>query len=202
MTRHPALPGYIAIALALLFPAYWIPSLSSGLESFADAYRTDVMQLSAMDLLFVMIGVMEIYIYLSLRRLFQERIDGALPATLLLLMAITVGVFHATVLFDVVLSLGSTLDEPVRERLVAASAVVMIAALFVYAVLGLVLSIVLLMRRAALPRLLTVFAVLLAVACVLQLTVVGGLLNVVLFPLILLVLALLFIRGDHEVEVV
>jgi len=202
MTRHPALPGYIAIALALLFPAYWIPTLSSGLESFADAYRTDVMQLSAMDLLFVMIGVMEIYIYLSLRRLFQERIDGALPATLLLLMAITVGVFHATVLVDVVGSVGSTLDEPVRERLVAASAVVMIAALFVYAVLGLVLSIVLLMRRAALPRLLTVFAVLLAVACVLQLTVVGGLLNVVLFPLILLVLALLFIRGDHEVEVV
>jgi len=31
---------------------------------------------------------------------------------------------------------------------------------------------------------------------------VGALLNVVLFPLILLVLALLFIRGDHEVEVV
>jgi len=101
-----------------------------------------------------------------------------------------------------VLSVGSTLDEPVRERLVAASAVVMIAALFVYAVLGLVLSIVLLTRRAALPRLLTVFAVLLAVACVLHLTVVGALLNVVLFPLILLVLALLFIRGDHEVEVV
>jgi len=171
MTRHPALPGYIAIALALLFPAYWIPMLSSGLGSFADAYRTDVMQLSAMDLLFVAIGVMELYIYLSLRRLFQERIDGALPATLLLLMAITVGVFHATVLF-------------------------------VYAVLGLVLSIVLLSRRAALPRLLKVFAVLLAVACVLQLTVVGGLLNVVLFPLILSVLAVLFIRGDHEVEVV
>lgn len=202
MTRHPALPGYIAIALALLFPAYWIPMLSSGLGSFADAYRTDVMQLSAMDLLFVAIGVMELYIYLSLRRLFQERIDGALPATLLLLMAITVGVFHATVLFDVALSVGSTLDEPMRERLVAASAVVMIAALFVYAVLGLVLSIVLLSRRAALPRLLKVFAVLLAVACVLQLTVVGGLLNVVLFPLILSVLAVLFIRGDHEVEVV
>jgi len=101
-----------------------------------------------------------------------------------------------------VLSVGSTLDEPVRERLVAASAVVMIAALFVYAVLGLVLSIVLWTSRAALPRLLTVFAVLLAVACVLHLTVVGALLNVVLFPLILLVLALLFIRGDHEVEVV
>ena len=127
MMRHPALPGYIAIALALLFPAYWIPMLSSGLGSFADAYRTDVMQLSAM---------------------------------------------------------------------------VMNAALSVYAVLGLVSSIVLLSRRSALPRLLKVFAVLLAVACVLQLTVVGGLLNVVLFPLILSVLAVLFIRGDHEVEVV
>jgi hypothetical protein len=47
-----------------------------------------------------------------------------------------------------------------------------------------------------------VFAGLLVLACLLQLTVVLGLFNVVLFPVILLVLAVFFMRGGHEVEVV
>lgn len=83
-----------------------------------------------------------------------------------------------------------------------ASAVVTIAGLFVYCVLGLVLSTALLVRGSELPGLLKVFAVLLLMACLLQLTVVFGLLNVVLFPVILLVLAVYFIRGGHQVEVV
>ena len=202
MKGHDALPAYAAIALALLFPAYWVPTLAIGELSFAEAYRADVMRLSAMDLLFVLIGAMEIYVYLSLRRIFLQQIHGSLPATLLLLMAIVVGVFHATVLFDVVLAVGPTLAEPLQEGLVTASAVVMIAGLFVYSVLGLVLSSALLVRNAEVPGLLKVFAVLLIVACLMQLTVVLGLFNVVLFPVILLVLAVFFIRGGHQVEVV
>ena len=95
-----------------------------------------------------------------------------------------------------------TLAEATREGLVWSSVVVTIAGLFVYSVLGLVLSTVLLLRRAELPGLLKLFAGLLMVACLMQLTVVLGLFNVVLFPVILLVLAVYFIRGGYEVEVV
>jgi hypothetical protein len=202
MNHRDALPGYAAIALALLFPAYWVPALAVGDMSFAEAHRADAMRLGAMDLLFVLIGAMEIYIYLSLRRIFLDLMHGSLAATLLLLMAIVVGVFHATVLFDVALAFGPTLSEPLQEGLVTASAVVAIAGLFVYCVLGLVLSAALLVRGAELPGLLKVFAALLIVACLLQLTVVFGLINVVLFPVILLVLAVFFLRGGHQVEVV
>jgi hypothetical protein len=160
------------------------------------------MRLSAMDLLFVLIGAMEIYVYLGLRRVLEDRLHGGLPATLLLLMAIVVGVFHATVLFDVVLNVGPTLAQPLQERLVWASAAVTIGGLFVYSVLGVVLSIALLVKAAELPALLKVFAGLLVLACLLQLTVVLGLFNVVLFPVILLVLAVFFMRGGYEVEVV
>jgi len=79
---------------------------------------------------------------------------------------------------------------------------VTIGGLFVYSVLGVVLSIALLVKAAELPALLKVFAGLLVLACLLQLTVVLGLFNVVLFPVILLVLAVFFMRGGHEVEVV
>jgi hypothetical protein len=202
MNRDHALPGYAAIALALLFPVYWVSALGVGEQSFVEAFRADVLSFSALDVLFVLIGAIEIYIYLGLRKVLLEQLHGNTPAALLLLMAIIVGIFHATVLFDVVLAFGPTLAESTQEQLVAASAIVAIAGLFTYTVLALVLSIALLVSKAEIPGLLKVFAVLLMVCCVLQLTIVLGVVNVLLFPVVLLVLAVFFLRGGHEVEVV
>lgn len=202
MNRDHALPGYTAIALALLFPVYWISALGFSEQSFVEVFRADVMSLGARDALFILIGAMEIYIYLSLRKILLEQLHGNTPAALLLLMAIIVGIFHATVLFDVLLAFGPTLAESTREQLVVASAIVAIAGLFAYAVVALVLSIALLVSKAEIPGLLKVFAALLMVCCVLQLTIVLGVVNVMLFPAVLLVLAVFFLRGGHEVEVV
>lgn len=202
MNRDHALPGYTAIVLALLFPIYWVSALGFGEPSFIEAFLADVTQFTARDILFVLIGAMEIYIYLSLRKILLERLHGNLPATLLLLMAIVVGIFHATVLFDVVLAFGPAMAESTREYLVTASAVMAISGLIVYALIALVLSITLLVGKAELPALLKIFAALLMVCCVLQLTIVFGAINVILFPIVLLVLAAFFVRGRHEVEIV
>ncbi len=202
MNREYALPGYIAVALALLFPVYWISRLGVGGASFEEAFHADVTRLDAWDLLFVLIGVMEIYLYFSLRKLLQERLQGTLPAAVLLLMAIVVGVFHATVVFDLVFAIGPEFTPGMEDRLVVAAAVVAISGLFVYAVLGFALSIMLLLPRAESPPLLKLFAALLMACCVLQFTIVFGILNVALFPVVLLLLAIYFLRGDHQVEVV
>jgi hypothetical protein len=202
MNRDHALPGYAAIVLALLFPIYWVSALGVGEQSFIEAFIADVTQFSARDILFVLIGAMEIYIYLSLRKILLEQLHGHLPATLLLLMAIVVGVFHATVLFDVVLEFGPALAESTRNYLVTASAVMAISGLAVYALIALVLSITLLVGKAELHALLKTFAVLLMVCCILQLTIVLAAINVILFPIVLLVIAAFFLRGHHEVEIV
>lgn len=202
MNREYALPGYVAVALALLFPVYWISRLGTGGASFEEAFHADVTRLDAWDLMFVLIGVMEIYLYFSFRKLLQERLHGALPAVLLLLMAIVVGVFHATVVFDLVFAVGPELAPGMEDRLVVAAAVVAIAGLFVYAVLAFALSIMLLLPGIESPPLLKLFAALLMVCSVLQFTIVFGILNVALFPVVLLILAMYFLRGDHQVEVV
>lgn len=137
-----------------------------------------------------------------MRKILLAQLHGSLPAVLLLLMAIVVGIFHATVMFDIILAVVPSLAEPTRDTLVTASAVIAIAGLFVYAVLGLILSIALLVGKDELSVLLKVFAVLLVVCCVLQLTFVLGFMNIILFPVILLVLAVFFLRDGHEVEIV
>jgi hypothetical protein len=200
-TEH-ALPGYLALALALLFPVYWVSVLGAGGESLFDTIRDDVMRLNGWDALFVLIGAIEIYLYLSLRTILAQRLNNSLPAVLLLMMAIVVGVFHATVLFDLAFAVGPAFDESTGDQLVLASMVVGIAGLFVYAVLGLVLAITLLRASAESPTLLKVFAILLLACCVLQFTIVFGFINLALFPVALLVLAAFFLRGEHAVEVV
>ncbi|NGP53024.1 hypothetical protein [Thioalkalivibrio sp. XN8] len=200
-TEH-ALPGYLAVALALLFPVYWVSVLGAGGESLFETIRDDVMRLNGWDALFVLIGAIEIYLYLSLRKILAQRLNTALPAVLLLMMAIVVGVFHATVLFDLAFAAGPEFDPATAEQLVLASMVVGIAGLFVYAVLALVLSITLLRASAESPTLLKVFAILLLACCVLQFTIVFGFINLALFPVALLVLAAFFLRGEHAVEVV
>jgi hypothetical protein len=202
MKNEYALPGYLALALALLFPVYWISVLGAGGESLFETIRADVMRLTGWDALFVLIGLIEIYLYLSLRQLLLQRLHTSLPAVLLLMMAIVVGVFHATVLFDLAFAVGPAFDPGTAEQLVFASMVIGIAGLFVYAVLALVLSITLLRPSAESPTLLKVFAILLLACCVLQFTIVLGFLNLALFPVTLLVLAAFFLRGEHAVEVV
>lgn len=202
MNRQHAVPAFTAIALAVLFPVYWVTALAFGELSFDEAFRANVMSLGALDLLFVLIGVMEIYIYLSLRKVLLQQLHGNLSASLLLLMAVVVAVFHATVLFNILFAIAPTLAKPTQEFLVTASAIVAVAALFCYTFLGLILSAALLFGKTELPGLLKVFAVLLIICCLLQLSIVLGLFNVVLFPVILLVLAIYFMRGGHQVEVV
>ena len=202
MNRNSALPGYTAIALALLFPIYWLSALGLGEQSFLEAFLADVTRVSARDALFVLIGAMEIYVYLALRKILLEHLHGSVPAILLLLMAVVVGLFHATVMFDVILAFTPGLAEATREYLITACAVLAIAGLFVYAVLAVVLSITLLAGKIELPALLKVFAVLLLVCCLLHFTIVLGVINIILFPVALLVLAVFFLRGGHEVEIV
>ena len=200
-TEH-ALPGFLALGLALLFPVYWISVFGGGDQELFETVRADIVRLSGWDALFVLIGAIEIYLYLSLRTILAQRLHTSLPTVLLLMMAIVVGVFHATVLFDLVFAVGPAFDESTSDQLVFASMVIGIAGLFVYAVLALVLSITLLRASAESPTLLKVFAILLLACCVLQFTIVLGFVNLLLFPLALLALAAFFLRGEHAVEVV
>ena len=109
MNRDYALPGFVAMALVVLYPIYWLVALNAGFssESLFEAFRADAERLDLWDVLFVAIGVMEITVYLSLRNLLKERLNSDLASALLMLMAIFVALFTVIVVFDLVLALGA-----------------------------------------------------------------------------------------------
>lgn len=190
-------PGIAAVVLAVLFPIYWLFAMAN---LSMEAMREDFLTLSGWDLLFVVIGALEIFVYLALARLFRDQLGGSLSAVLLLVMAGMVAIFHATTLIDV--ALGLALVTGMEDTLVDVGMISGLVSLFLYTVTAFVLAIALLTRFTELPTLMRLFAIGLLIACLLQFSVILGVINIVLFPLLVLLLAVHFLRGEHRVEVV
>ncbi len=203
MNREHLIPGIVAIILAVLFPLYWFSGfVTVGMTSLLDAYIADVTSFTPMDGLFILIGLMEVYLYLSLRKNLQQQLQGGFAASLALLMAIAVGVFTALVLFDVSFAISAGLDGSVGCTALTLAAVVSIGLSIVVGLVGLTLSIALLMARDADTVLLKIFAVFLLICSLLTITVFLAPLVPVLYPVALIVLAVYFLRGGGDVEVV
>jgi hypothetical protein len=193
-------PGIAAIALAVLFPTYWLFLFGAAASDFETALAADMTSLTFSDLLFVIIGALEIYLYLSLRRIFKDHLNSSAISVSLLIMASLVAALHLTVLVDVFLALTQTSNE-VIEVVIGLVTVGSIAVMILYALVAILFSIFVFINDAA-STMLKGFAGLLLVAALFQLTVIFAFLALVLFPLALILLSIYFLKEPQTVEVV
>lgn len=203
INRNYIAPGVAAVLLAVLFPVYWLPVFNIQEQSLLSAYRADVLSLTVTDLLFVVIGALEIYLYFSLRKIFAARLNGSMVSALLLVLMLLVALFHLTVLADIIYALGGALmSESAVDTLLLMTGVAGLLIAAVFEVVSIILAIVLLLPSVAAPVVLKLFAVFILICSVLQLTIVFAVVNIFLFPAALILLAIFFFREDHVVDVV
>jgi hypothetical protein len=204
MRNHEYLwPGIAALLLALCFPVYWLSIFHLSSENFMEVYKADLLKLSWSDLAFVLIGALEVYVYLSLRRSFAERLQSGSAAVLLLVMTVLVVAFHATVVVDLIIVFsGGVIPDAQLSMIAETTVAVALGILFAYAVVALVLAIVLLLKRTAASGLLKCFAVVLLICCVLQFSILLSPGTIFLFPVALLLLAFYFLKEPQELELV
>ena len=198
-TSTQKLFGMVAVALAVLFPIYWIHALSSAVGYADVAHRQDFATLDGWDLLFLIIGLLEVAVYLGLWRYFRDQLNGGFIGALLLVMAVLVGLTHATLLIDLLHFVGALHASDALLDMVGVASLVLLG---LYAVVLFALALTLLVRFVELPNLLRIFAVLALITAGLQITIVFAVANIVLFPILMLVLAMHFFSGDDSVEVV
>lgn len=192
--------GMAALALAILFPIYWLGVFGLAIDNYENGFLENITTLDAWDVLFVIIGALEVFVYLALRQSFKDQIEGGLAAVALLVMAALVALFHLTVVVDISLSLGllASYSDGLIEFVLIASLVI----LFLYAAVAFVFAIALLLRFAELSMLMKVFACGVLIMAVFQFTVILGIANIFLFPVLMLLIAVHFWRGEQTVEVV
>lgn len=191
--------GGAAILLAVLFPIYWLYVLTIGVSGEAGIWG-DFQTLNGWDALFVLIGALEIFVYLVLRKYLSHHLNAGLLSALLWVMIGLVAIFHGFVVVDIALATG--LFNAYEDALIASAMAGSLTVLFLFALVSLIFAIALLTQFSSLPTLIKVFSIGLIVVALMQLTVILGVVNIVLFPILMLLLAIQFLRGEQSVEVV
>ncbi len=194
--------GIAAITLAILFPIYWITVLNHAPADFDSAYRNDIQTLTGLDALFLLIGGLEIYIYCSLRDSLKDMINTNTIRVLLMVLMAIVAMFHSTVIIDFIFAVAPTFAQNNKELLIGLSQFVAIGMLIIYALVGIVFAGLIIFKKVIESSLLKSFAVLMLIMCLFQLTIILALVNILIFPIALIVLAVYFLKEPNLVEVV
>ncbi|MET0356642.1 MAG: hypothetical protein ABW044_07665 [Cellvibrio sp.] len=197
-------PGFAAIALAIIFPIYWIYVFTAAGFDFPEGYYENVLSFDISDWVYLFIGALEIYIYLSFKRILHDRLNFHGVDILLVLMIYNTILFHFS-LFGIDAYLffgGEQTQENVQETLLKISWFVSIGCTIIYGLIGVLLGIMLLRHYNHLPEMLKIFAILTLVLNLFQLTFVFGFVVILLFPISLLILAVYFLQEPTMIEVV
>lgn len=197
-------PGFAAATLAVIYPMYWMYAALLGGRDIEHAYYANVMRLDGSDLVYLMLGALEIYVYASLRKILHDHHNfRGLDVVLALLICNAVFFYIAQLGIDAGLHFyGDHLGSATTSSIIGIGSLASLSGIMLFGALGLLMSIVLLRGAIELPPLLRVFAYVTALSSLFQLTVVFWFAAVFLFPLSMLVLAAHFVRKPDMIEVV
>ncbi|MEM7279417.1 MAG: hypothetical protein AAF385_14990 [Pseudomonadota bacterium] len=188
-------PGIASIVVAVGMPFYWL--VLAGAADLSDYTHRLPEGPQLADLVFVALGILMIYVYMSLRRILHDHYNyhGAdLPITLLI---ITCALFHVgTLLLDYV---GGQL---IPDSFALAAGLLWVFFVVLFGVLDIVLAIMLLKDRTQLSDLFFAFAIINLVMGIFELTIIFSFTSLVLYPLTLLILTVAFLRRPREIEFV
>ncbi len=204
MNNNYTSAGVVAIALLILFPIYWVGLISGGMfDSGAEFYRSAI-EFSGSDILFLLVGALTVYVYLSLKRLLSDQygFSGAnLPINILIVMT-CIYVFGLLSL-DLLMSVfGDSLGLTTHKLVLNANLVIGIASMVVFGAADILLGAVLLNSSISESMVIKVLSIILVVQGFIEISVIFSAAVVVIFPLTMLLVALLFMQKPEVLEVI
>ncbi|RBP49606.1 hypothetical protein [Arenicella xantha] len=197
------LPGVAAIALAILYPLYWIGELTGSALSISAAAWENMLMLTFSDVLFLAIGLLVIYVYLSVKTILNDQLNFKRIDLLLLIMVGVNAIFIGTLSLDLAAAiLPDAIVMQNKDLLLAVGFSLTVGVILVCGLLDVVIGLVLLANASKLPTLVKIFAVMTLIQGVFEVTVVFSPASIVIFPVSLIVLAAFFLTKPESIEVV
>ena len=201
--RH-LFPALAAIALAVLFPLYWFDRFVQMNKSHGVEFYNDVVGLSFADAVFLLIGLLMVYVYFSLKKFLNDRFgfsEANIPLTLLMISA-AVYVFGSLAVDAAMQFAGHRLHLPWHKVVLEANVTALMVSTIIFGVLDIVLGIMLFMKARTVSSVLTIFAILTVIQGLLELTVFLSPAVFVVYPVALIFLAIMFLRRPEVLEIV
>lgn len=197
-------PAISAVALAILFPTYWISQFWILGADGGEALYDNVTQLNPSDLLFLVVGLLNIYVYLALKKFLNERHAFSAADIPIILMIVAVGVYtFGSLAADTLMHFfGDHLHLPWHQATMGGTTTALLISTFIFGVLDILLGVFLFSQARDFSPILKAFAVIILIQGAFEITVVFGFLALALFPIALILLAILFLRQPEELELV
>lgn len=197
-------PAMGAIGLAILTPLYWVYVMTAGGFNLYETFSANVLSLDASDFVYLVLGALEIYFYLSLKRILHERFHySGINIFLYLLISNSVVFYLGLFCIDLTIALaGDSIASNTLALMVQASFAISMGCLVIYGVLFLLVGILLMRIPEQLPSLLKTFAITLLICGIFQISFIFGFIVIFLFPVALLILASYYLQKPEMVEIV
>ena len=186
---HSALSLVMSLfAVAVLFPTYWLLELDI---TFSTGVRR--MAFGGLDMLNLVVGLLSAYVWWGLRKILNEQ-NGYRGADTLLIIIVVASLLYTGAMFA-----SSVIAALNTDAFVIGGTAL---ALVLFGVLDIVLAVVLLRDGAQLPGLVKAFAVANLIHGVCEVSILMSWAVLVLYPVTVVILAILFLRKPEEVEFV
>jgi hypothetical protein len=197
------LPSVAAASVAILFPLYWLGMFPLGGREIVALVWQDIEQISSSDAVFLLLGVLTVYVYYSLMRILNDRLNYQSLNIVLWIMIAVNALFTGTIVLDLI---ASTLSADAllvnRDALVGTAMAVGGGSMVLFGVLDILIGIVLLRASVPVPSVLKIFAVITLIQGCFEITLFFSFMTLIIFPLGMVVLAVYFISKPDSIEVV
>ncbi|MGK0375963.1 MAG: hypothetical protein ACJA2E_002451 [Arenicella sp.] len=198
------LAGIAAIALAILFPLYWVIAISSGMFDSGISFYQSVIGFAWSDLLFVFVGLLTVYVYLCLKRLLNQQYGFSgvnLPLNILIVCSAIY--FFALAALDLVMDVfGDGLGLSVHKFVINANITIGVGGLLVFGVADILMGVLLLKNSDNDSSILKTLAIVAIIQGIIEITIIFSPALIAIWPLMLVVLAILFMHKPDQLEVI
>jgi uncharacterized membrane protein len=198
------LPGIAAIALAILFPLYWVIVISSGMLDSRISFYQSTIGFAWSDLLFVFVGLLTVYVYLCLKRLLNQQYGfSGVNLPLNILIACSAIYFFALAALDLVMDVfGDGLGLSVHKFVINANITISVGSLLVYGIADILMGVLLLKNSDNDSSILKTLAIVAIIQGIIEITIIFSPALIAIWPLMLVVLAILFMHKPDQLEVI
>jgi hypothetical protein len=198
------LPALSSIALAVLFPLYWINQFVQMGESRGVEFYNDLVGLNFADAVFLLVGILMVYVYVSLKKFLNDRygFSGANIPLTLIMISVTVYVLVSLASDTFMQITGHKLHLTWHKAVLEGNATALLISTVIFGALDMVLGIMLFIKARKYSAVLTAFAILTVMQGFFELTIFLSPAVFVIYPLALIVLAVMFLRQPEALEIV
>lgn len=190
-------PGLAAIALAIVFPLYWFLEIGAGTGGSLPDIDMIANGLSPLDYMFLLVGGLNVYFYLSIRNVLYEHFHFKKIHTVLAIMVGICGFFYlGTFILDV---LATAIGRDVASFGIA---IVTVISIISFGVLDILMGFTLFRDGEEMSGLIRGFGLVSLIQGVMEVTIVFSGLALFVFPMSALIMAVYFLRKPEMVEVV